>query len=315
MVTREAMSTLLARLVAAASSPVPPIADVEDLWKRLAPLGAEPPFARAVLGGAAADRPAYAFAAGYQAALHALLPGLEAGDRLCLAATEETGAHPARIATTVTFDGERGVLVGKKRWATLAPAADAILVLAKAGTRSDGKADLVLVRVPRDAVGLTIAKMPETPFAPEIPHAELTLEGVEVRRADVLPGDAWVAYVRPFRTVEDTHVIAAVAAWVFAVGLRAGAADERLAELAATIGALATIAASDPSAPATHIALAGAIAQVRRGLDPADAWARVPAETRAFWERDRPLLQVADRARAARAEAAWKAAGAGMPRP
>jgi hypothetical protein len=46
--------------------------------------------------------------------------------------------------------------------------------------------------------------------------------------------------------------------------------------------------------------------QARALLTDAD-WSRAPDATRVRWERDRPLLDLAQRVRAARLEAAWRA--------
>jgi hypothetical protein len=40
--------------------------------------------------------------------------------------------------------------------------------------------------------------------------------------------------------------------------------------------------------------------------DAASHWARTPDDVQSRWLRDAPLLHVADRARAARTEAAWR---------
>src|SRR5690348_2628168 len=66
-----------------------------------------PPIERAILGGAAADRLAWAFAAGYAAALRGLVSeaDLPEGDLAALAATEQGGAHPRAIATELRADG------------------------------------------------------------------------------------------------------------------------------------------------------------------------------------------------------------------
>ena len=92
--------------------------------------GLQRPVDRAIAGGAAVDRLGYAFAAGYAAALHALVPELERPPVLAsLAATEEGGAHPRAIRTTLTREGDHWRLSGHKRWVTLA--GTQLLVLAK----------------------------------------------------------------------------------------------------------------------------------------------------------------------------------------
>jgi hypothetical protein len=150
--------------------------------------------------------------------------------------------------------------------------------------------------------------MPPTPFTPEIPHARVTFDRVRVAAADVLPGDGYERYLKPFRTIEDVHVHGAVTAWVLAVGCRSGwPEDAREALVGVLVGARA-VALADPALRETHLALAGVLACGRLALEATRPhWALVDAPTRAIWERDAALLQVASRARAARAQAAWQA--------
>ncbi len=183
--------------------PAPP-RDLEEHLARVKALQArfEDPVDRAAVGGVIADRLGYAFAAGYGAALQRLVPSL--GDRRgCLAATESGGGHPRAIQTKLAG----GRLVGTKTFATMAPAADELFVVASVGER-DGKNELRVVRVPRGRAGLTIEPRPPWPVAPEIPHAIVTFD-TAVEEGDVLPGDGYDRYLKPFRTIEDVHVMAA----------------------------------------------------------------------------------------------------------
>ena len=70
----------------------------------------------AIVGGFAADRVAYAFAAGYQAALRALVPDLSRESIASFCATEQGGAHPRNIQTSLTPTQSGGfILEGTKR--------------------------------------------------------------------------------------------------------------------------------------------------------------------------------------------------------
>lgn len=267
-------------------------------WARAAPIALRaPPFDLAIEVGARADRLAYAFAGGYLGALNALLPDRDRGRTAALCATEAGGAHPRAIATAL--EGDR--LTGEKTFVTLAEHADDLYVLAKEGER-DGRALLVFVRVHADADGVTRTRLPALPFVPEIEHAAVRFEGAQI--AERLPGDGWVDYVRPFRTVEDVHVHAALLAFVIACARRWGWPPEVVERGLSILGSLRAIASADPSSPETHLALAGAIdlsAQLVGSLD----WAAAPEAARARWARDRALLSVASKARAKRRERAW----------
>jgi alkylation response protein AidB-like acyl-CoA dehydrogenase len=278
-----------------------PIAEPGPMLDRAASLAAWPPWARAALGGLAADRLGVAFVAGYAAALGRLFP--EAGPRACLAATESGGAHPRAIATRVD---ERGALHGEKTFATMAPHAERIVVVASRGVQN-ARNLLVAAVVSARAPGLTVTPRGPTPFAPEIPHARVALDGVvpEV----ILPGDGYDDYLKPFRTVEDVHVLAAACGYMIRVTRERGLGEALGARLAGLVATLAALSAAAPRSAGVHVALAGALATFH------DAVARLEAswalgggdDERARWERDRPLLLVAQGARDARERAAWLA--------
>jgi alkylation response protein AidB-like acyl-CoA dehydrogenase len=188
---------------------------------------------RALLGGAHADRLACAFAAGYSEALRALVPDLEG--IAALSATEAEGNHPRAIRTRLEPAADGFRLTGTKKWATGAAQAAALLVVASIGDDpTTGRNRLRLVRVPTSAPNLVI-RSSAAPFVPEIEHAEIELAGVEVPADAVLPGDGYDDYVKPFRTVEDLHVHAALVGYLLTlarVRTFAPSLVEELADLA-----------------------------------------------------------------------------------
>lgn len=254
---------------------------------------------RAAFGGFSSDRLGFAFATGYRAALQRLVPAL-GGRRACLCATEEGGAHPRAIKTMLSGGHVRGT----KTFATLATHAEELLVVVSVGER-DGRNDLRVARIPAAREGVVIEEKPPWPVAPEIPHAIVRFDGVVVGDDDLLEGDGYARYLKPFRTIEDVHVMAATAGFLFSVGRIAGWERASLEALAASIASLRTIASFDPSQRGTHVALAGTIAMVERTVATLD-FSKAPKETRERWERDAPLLEVAGKARAARRDTAWR---------
>lgn len=237
------------------------------------------PLARALWGGARADRLGFAFVAGYQAALARQL-GVTV--RASLAVTESGGGHPKAMLTRLVD----GALTGEKTFATLASSAEAIFVLAHDGTR------LVLARIRPDAPGVTLVDRAPMPFAPEVPHARLGLAGVVPE--ELLPGDGFSDHVRPFRSTEDLHVLAAGLAYMKHL-------YPREPEICTLLAALRAIA-PEPHTPDAHLVLAGAFVATRRI---AEATPTADADVVARWERDRPLLFVAEAVRAKRTENAW----------
>jgi hypothetical protein len=150
--------------------------------------------------------------------------------------------------------------------------------------------------------------MPPTRFVPEVPHAQLRFENLDVPQNAVLPGDGYDLYVKPFRTVEDVHVQAAVLAYLMREGQRLGWPEHWRERLSALLAALGKISDMPPSESETHIALAGALAIGAGLIGETDAYwlesATDPAASR--WQRDKELLRVASKARELRTRRAWE---------
>ncbi|MBJ6763052.1 acyl-CoA dehydrogenase family protein [Myxococcaceae bacterium JPH2] len=286
----------------------PPALDgVEAWWQRHRALLPRFPDAAdlALAGGFSADRLGYAFASGYHAAHRCLFPQLPAERPTALCATEPGGAHPSAIQTRLVPDGEGWRLEGEKTFVTLGTRAELLLVVATEGQDAQGRNRLRLVAVDAQSPGVHVEALPELPFVPEIPHAELRLASVRVSASDVLPGDGYARYLKPFRTVEDCHVQLALVGWLSQLGRRHGWPESLREELLALAVMLRGVSHADPSASETHVVLGGALEQVRRTLTSAEPeWARVDAVTRERWERDRRLLDVAGKVRAKRLSAA-----------
>lgn len=274
------------------------------------------PIDRALVAAAHADRLAFAFAAGYTEALRALVP--TATDAMALCATEAGGAHPRAIQTSLTRTSTGYTVTGRKNWATGANTAASLLVVASTGVDATGTNRLRVVRVPTTAPGLRITAAP-APFVPEIEHATVELTDVAIADADVLPGDGYADYLKPFRTIEDTHVHAALAAYLMGVARRRGWREQTERMLALAL-ATRTVATAEPKLVTTHIALAGVLALAAREVADFEAhWASAaaavaaplpaPDAEHARWVRDRPLLKTAASARAARRERAWEQLG------
>jgi alkylation response protein AidB-like acyl-CoA dehydrogenase len=262
---------------------------------------------RAIAGGCDADRLGWAFAAGYQAALRALLPSLPDDVLAALCVTESGGNNPKAIRTTLTEDGTGFRISGEKRWTTLGPDGGLFIVIAREAGSPEGRPSLKAVLLRSGATGLSVLPMPPTRFVPEVPHARIQLQDVRVDARAVLEGDAYLRYVKPFRTVEDIHVHAATLAYLVGAARLRGWPSGWIERAAAALQALARLAALDPLAPATHIALAGALAIGHGLVEDADRlWAAQEDEPARRWRRDRELLGVAAKAREQRLASAWR---------
>ncbi|HEX9183290.1 MAG TPA: acyl-CoA dehydrogenase family protein [Burkholderiales bacterium] len=283
---------------------------VDDWWPRWQAIAARHrgPIERAIAGGSDADRLGWAFAAGYQAALRALLPALADDVIAALCVTEAEGNHPKAVRATLSPEGAGFRISGEKRWTTLGPDGGLFIVIARQAGSPEERPALKAVLLRTGAAGLSILPMPSTRFVPEVPHARIRLENVRVEPQDVLEGDAYERYVKPFRTVEDIHVHAAALAYLVAEARARRWPAGWIERAAATLHALTGLAALDALAPETHIALAGALAIGEGLVEEADRqWAAQQDVAAARWRRDRELLGVAGKARELRLAAAWRA--------
>ncbi len=295
-----------------ADTAVPECPSVDDWWPRWRDGGsrAGDSASMAVRGGFEADRVGWAFASGYQAALRALLPTLPHDAVAAFCVTEEGGNRPRDIATRFTpvTDGTVSIK-GAKRWTTLGPASSVLLVVgALPPSAPSARPQLKVAQVAGSAVGVQLLPMPDTRFVPEVPHARVLLDDVRVSAAALLPGDGYDACVKPFRSIEDIHVTLAVLAYLLRESRALGWPAAFAERLCALMVLLADLAAAPADAPATHVALAGALA-LAHGLyaDASTHWAAAADEPAAQrWARDAALFGVAGTARTQRAARAWQ---------
>jgi alkylation response protein AidB-like acyl-CoA dehydrogenase len=278
-------------------------------WRAGSAAGASP-IERAIVGGFEADRVAWAFASGYQAALRALVPGLpdEALSAFCV--TEEAGNRPRDVQATITLLDDGSVSIsGAKRWTTLGPDSSLLLVVGRlhdAGASGE-RPQLRVARVPSGTPGLSLIAMPPTRFVPEVPHARVQLDNVRLPASSLLPGDGYAQAVKPFRTLEDTHVTAAVLAYLLREARARSWPVDLRERLAATLIALVAVAAGSADAPATHVVLEGALRWAHQlYAEAGPLWAAAADDAAARWQRDAALFAVAGTARAQRAARAWE---------
>jgi hypothetical protein len=283
---------------------------VAQWWPRHRAIAREhpDPIHQAIIGGFVADRVGWAFASGYQAALRALFPDVPA-DRICaLCVTEADGNSPKAIKSSLKKNGAGWTLDGAKRWTTLGPEGALFFVAARDEAASRERAAIRIARVDSKAQGLKIENMPATKFVPEVPHARLQFESVKVGETDILEGDGYEQYVKPFRTVEDIHVQAAVLSYLMREGQRLSWPQPWLERLSALLAALGKISDMPAAHAETHIALAGALTIGAGLIEETEAfWLKSAADPAALrWRRDRELLQVAGKAREMRTQRAWE---------
>ncbi|MFD0360340.1 acyl-CoA dehydrogenase family protein [Nocardia sp. GCM10030253] len=299
------MDSVLDYLLTEAVDPVP-LDTVAEAWSRhraVAQRFAEPVDV-AIAGGFGADRLGFAFLSGYQEALRTLIADLPADELVAVSATEAGGAHPSAIRTTLIETDGRWSVHGTKSFTTLGIMAQRLLVIASSGESPDGRNRLHAVLVDAGGPGVRVTNLPAIPFAPEIPHATVTFTDATAR---MLPGDGYLDYLKPFRTIEDIHVLAAALGWLIRVSRDSAWPRSVVQRLLAAVATVRGLDIDRPSSPGVHIALGGAfelLDQLLVELDP--LWAGADPVVKQRWERDRPLLATAGRVRAQRLTAAWR---------
>ncbi|MGC5702847.1 acyl-CoA dehydrogenase [Pseudomonas sp. NFXW11] len=255
----------------------------------LAHLGSVTPFELAVLGGRLMSSPGLAFLVGYQAALRMLWPSapLSLG---ALCATERRSLRPADMQTRI--DDLR--LHGRKDFVTAGDAADWLLVAARSEAPGERPA-LRLTVVYSGEPGVKVQTLPALGLMPEISHGCLHLDNAI---CELLAGDGWDAYVKPFRTLEDIYVLSAMLAWLYGVGQDSAWPQSLQLRLLGLLAGCAEASRQSPSLSSGHILLGGLFAQfqaMRADIDA--AFTLGPELWRTQWTRDQALLDLASSAR------------------
>lgn len=284
--------------------------DLGSWTERLARLATEWPDTahRAAVSGLHAPCVAWAFAAGYQCALDRMLGPLEANRFHALCVTERGGNRPRDIGCRLEPRGDHWVLNGEKSYVTGGTTADVLFVAARAGEDAQARPRIVMLRLQRDRAGIEVLKAADLPFVPELPHAALRFHDVKVDRNDILPGDGYARFIKPFRTLEDTYVELALTGLLIRHSRALPNAAETVPMLLGVVSTLLVAAATDATDAAAHLLLAAnrsALGHAIARLEP--AWEVHEPEFHAAWQRDRALLGVARGARAARTARAWEA--------
>lgn len=255
-------------------------------------LGNVTPFELAVVGGRMMATPGLAFLVGYQAALRMLWPSAPPSlGALC--ATEQRSLRVASMQTRL-----RDLrLSGQKDFVTAGDAADWLLVAARCDQPGESPR-LSLAVVYPDEPGVRVEKLPAIPLMPDISHGRLFLDNA---LCELLAGDGWDAYVKPFRTLEDIYVLSAMTAWLYGVGQDSDWPQSLQLRLLALLAGCAEVSRQAPGNQAGHVLLGGLFAQFE-GLkaEVSQALVEGPPEWAAMWQRDQTVMDLAAGARVKR---------------
>lgn len=272
---------------------LPAVVDLaEGFATLLHQLGSVTPFELAVAGGRRMATPGLAFLVGYQAALRMLWPSAPPSlGALC--ATEQRSLRPADMQTRLTDLR----LNGQKDFVTAGDAADWLLVAARSEEPGESPRLSLAVVYPGEP-GVRVERLPALPLMPDISHGRLSLDGA---LCELLAGDGWDAYVKPFRTLEDIYVLSAMTAWLYGVGQDCGWSQALQLRLLALLAGCAEASRQPPSSPPGHVLLGGLFAQFDAlKIEVDQAMANGSPDWAAMWQRDQVVMQLASGARAKR---------------
>jgi hypothetical protein len=273
----------------------------------------EAPVDRAIVGGFIADCIAFAFAAGYTSAMQCLVPVLPKNAITCFCITEAGGGHPRAIKSQLVVSGKGAdlekifTLNGKKKFITCVNEADLFLVAASDGIKEDGKNSIRMMLINSKAPGIRIVPMKDLQLVPEISHCELIFTDVNISEADLLPGDGYIDYIKPFRTIEDLHISAGILGYLFKNACKYDWGRDIQERILGNVVSVRTLALSSPTASEVHIVIGDVLKQIKelfKVLEP--FWEQVGGEAQKAWDRDKILMDIADKARTRRLQTAWE---------
>jgi len=267
----------------------------------------EHPIDQAILGGFYSDRIAFAFLSGYQAAIQHLIPRVPITKISAFCISEKDGNHPRAIKTRLAQTDGQWFITGEKNYVACAKEADILILGTSLGTGENGTNQIKMVEVPANAPGVSIEPSATLPFIPEVSHGRACLSRVPVTTEAILSGDGYTDYVKPFRTIEEVHIAAALSGLVLRTGKQYGWPERVMEKILGTIFLGRSLSLLPPKEASTHITLAGARKQLDSLLCELEPYLRATPETHyARWQRDIPLMTMGGTVSRKRTEAAWK---------
>lgn len=264
-------------------------------------------FSRLVRVALRADRRSLASVAGHQSAVRRLFPATPDAAVVSFCVSEDKGPRPSHIFTALTpTDDGNFTMSGHKRWGSMAPVSDVCYVAASVGRDADDRNQLRMVALPADRSGIAVDLEPYRDWGPEFQICDLHFDDVVVHADEVLPTDAYVDYIKPFRLIEDVYNSTGTLIGLFRLGLRHGLAQESLERLAALVVQASAIAETDMASPSSVLLLTDFLREADGAWNAAwAAWPDPPAEVVDAWSPERSLNDVAAAARETRRQTAW----------
>lgn len=247
------------------------------------------PIDKAIIGGFQCQQFSYTFMAGYQAALEHMFPSIAPNEFKALCVSEEKGGHPKAIQTVL----QNNQISGVKTYVTAGTEANHLLVLCKTDEIIDDRPVLKIVHVPSQANGVEVTNF-ELPFMKEVKHGKLRLKDIKIEANQILKGDGYSDYTKPFRTLEDISVSAAYQAMLLRQAIDNYWDDNLRDQLLLNIYTLKNLLMLKPSDQETHLLLAAADHSFQNLLPTIDAHIKNQSTTlfKTDWENNKKVISL-----------------------
>ena len=210
-----------------------------------------PPFDKAIFGGFSCQQFSFAFMAGYQAALEHMFPTIAPNQLKALCVSEEKGGHPKAIQTTLI----NNQLNGLKTYITAGSDVEHLLVLCKTDKIVNDRPELKMVQLPKTTDNIELINF-ELSFMKEVKHGKLSMKDTPITESQILAGDGFSDYTKPFRTLEDICVSAAYQAMLLRQAIEYKWAEELRDQILLNIYTLKNLLSLPLLATETHLLLA-----------------------------------------------------------
>lgn len=258
------------------------------------------PFDKALLGGFSCQQFSFAFLSGYQAALEQMFPRIAPNELKALCVSEEKGNHPKSIQTTLDKDNR---INGLKTYITAGSEAENLLVLCKTNEIVKDKPLLKMVHLTRNAENIEITDF-ELPFMREVKHGKMTLKDTPVRSEQVLKGDGYTDYTKPFRTLEDVFVGTAYHAMLLRQAMDCQWKEDLRDQLLLQLFTLKNLSILPPLDKETHLLLAAHERNFEALLPRIEAniAAHSPPHFQVDWRQNKRVLSIAKKVKELRLE-------------
>ena len=297
--------------------------EIENIsqWRSLADhhtSGFDKPIEKSIIGGFVADRMAYAFLSGYEFALQKHFPCLPQAGLTAFCVSEKGGSRPKAINTVLLHDQERGgyILKGQKSFVTCADEAEYLLVAAKL-VEADQKNQAInedpmrplikVVLVKANSPGINVEISPAMPFIPELKKGSLALENLKVSKENVLDGDGYSEFIKPFSCVEGVYVLASISAQFLRLAFLFNWPEKIKAKLLSVIVTLITLEQGDMCSAPAEIVMSGLKEQLKLITEESKPlWNVLPEHHNKRLLRDGGMLMMSDKAHLTRLERAWQ---------